>query len=207
MKVPFQRRCRPGPVPGAEKNLARGLGKGGGFTLMEIMIVVGIMGILLTMGVPIVYRAWNKAPMTKAISEVVEACSSARAQAIMQGRQVDLVFSPRERPPRFAVSGSTAPAQTAQQSGVVSAVAPTVSLASTGNSGQLPDSIAIEMLDINKLRHDFMNDESARVRFFPNGTCDELTLILVSDRGERRELLLEVTTGLATVESNPLKFR
>jgi hypothetical protein len=63
------------------------------------------------------------------------------------------------------------------------------------------------MLDINKLRHDFLNDESARVRFLPNGTCDELTLILLSDRGERREIMLEITTGLATVESDPLKFR
>lgn len=179
-----------------------------GFTLMEIMIVVGIMGILLTMGVPVVYRAWNKAPMTKAISEVVEACSSARAQAIMQGREVDLMFYPRDK--RFAVSGSAGGGSTsakAGNSGVATVVAPTVSLASTGNSGQLPDSIAIEMLDINKLRHDFMNDETARVRFFPNGTCDELTLILLSDRGERREILLEITTGLATVESDPLKFR
>ena len=54
------------------------------------MIVVGIMGIIMLTGVPIVYRAWNKAPMTKAIAEVVEVCSNARAQAIMQGRQVNL---------------------------------------------------------------------------------------------------------------------
>jgi hypothetical protein len=57
------------------------------------------------------------------------------------------------------------------------------------------------MLDINKWKHDFRDDELARVRFFPNGTSDELTLILSSDHGEQRGIVLEVTTGLASVLS------
>src|SRR5262249_11217045 len=40
------------------------------FTLIEIMVVVAIMGVVLTMGVPIVYKAWHKAPMSKAISDI-----------------------------------------------------------------------------------------------------------------------------------------
>ena len=42
--------------------------------------------------------------------------------------------------------------------------------------------------------------------FFPNGTCDELTLILLSDRGEQRAVLLEVTTSLAMVENDTSKL-
>jgi hypothetical protein len=38
------------------------------------------------------------------------------------------------------------------------------------------------------------------VRFFPNGTCDEMTLVLRSDKNEWRTISLEVTTGLASVE-------
>lgn len=170
------------------------------------MIVVGIMGILMTTGVPIVYRAWKKAPMAKAISEVMEVCSNARAQAIMQGRQVDMVFYPSQG--RFAVGGAPAAASPAREApGTETAAAAGVSLPGSGNSGQLPESITIEMLDINKLKHDFRLDDVARVRFFPNGTCDELTLILLSDRNERCEILLEVTTGLAEVEWDPNKFR
>jgi type II secretory pathway pseudopilin PulG len=172
------------------------------------MIVVGIMGILMTTGVPIVYRAWKKAPMAKAISEVVEVCSNARAQAIMQGRQVDLVFYPTQG--RFAVGAAPvrAPAGPARPApGSEAAMAAGVSLPGSGNSGQLPESIIIEMLDINKLKHDFRLDETARVRFFPNGTSDELTLILLSEKNERCEILLEVTTGLAEVEWDPNKFR
>ncbi len=162
------------------------------FTLLEIMMVVGIMGIIMATGVPIVYRAWKKAPMAKALSEVVEVCSRARAVAIMQGHPVDLIFYPQEG--RFAVSGGT---------GAGGDRGPRVPLAGpisgSGDSGQLPPEVTIQMLDINKLPHDFRLDESARVRFFPNGTCDELTLVLHSDRGEQRAVLLEVTTSLANV--------
>jgi len=169
------------------------------FTLLEIMIVIGIMGIMMTIGVPIVYRAWKRAPMAKALSGVTEVCSRARALAIMQGKPVDLMFYPQEK--RFAVVGAAAS----------STNAPAVPLAGpisgSGDSGEFPPEISIEMLDINKLPHDFRGDETARVRFFPNGTCDELTLILLSDKGERRELMLEVTTGLVSVESDVSKFR
>jgi hypothetical protein len=66
--------------------------------------------------------------------------------------------------------------------------------------------VIIELLDINKLGHEFRDDDFARVRFFPNGTCDELALVLLGEGGERREITLEVTTGLAGVESDVRKF-
>jgi prepilin-type N-terminal cleavage/methylation domain-containing protein len=174
------------------------------FTLLEIMIVVGIMGVIVTMGVPIVVKAWKKAPMGKALSELVEVCSHARAQAIMQGKQVDLMFYPQEG--RFSIGGSAA-ASAPGAPAVVQVSIPGGSSPGSGSAGQFPREITIEMLDINKLPHDFRLDESAKVRFFPNGTCDELTVILLSDRGERREVMLEVTTALAMVESDPRRFR
>ena len=66
------------------------------FTLIELMIVVGIMGIILAMGVPLVYKIWHKAPMQQAVKDVIEVCSHARALAIMQGHEVDVIFHPRE---------------------------------------------------------------------------------------------------------------
>jgi prepilin-type N-terminal cleavage/methylation domain-containing protein len=181
------------------------------FTLIEIMIVVAIMGVVLTMGVPIVYKAWHKAPMSKAISDIVEVCSHARALAIMQGKEVDVVFHPREG--RFEVSSpaASAPAQPGTLPGQIpqAPAFPTNSAPASGSglSAQLSEKILIEMMDINKLPHEFRDDEVARVRFFPNGTCDELTLILVSDQNERREITLEITTGLANVESDPRRFK
>ena len=47
---------------------------------------------------------------------------------------------------------------------------------SIGKSVTLPDGIAMEAIGINLM--DFSQTEESRVWFFPNGTCDELTLVL-----------------------------
>ena len=63
-------------------------------------------------------------------------------------------------------------------------------------STTLPDGVDIAMLDINLL--DYGASDEARVRFFPNGTCDELTLVLHS-RDEWEKITLEFSTALASV--------
>jgi type II secretion system protein H len=63
-------------------------------------------------------------------------------------------------------------------------------------STALPDGVDIAMLDINLL--DFGASDEARVRFFPNGTCDELTLVLHS-RDEWQKITLDFSTALASV--------
>lgn len=174
------------------------------------MIVVGIMGVVMTMGVPMVYKAWHKAPMTKAVSDIVEVCSHARALSIMQGREVDVVFHPREGRLEVGASTAAAPAQTPRSGGFGAPATPAPASptpSGAGLSAKLSDKVLIELMDINKLPHEFRDDDVANVRFFPNGTCDELTLVLVSDQNERREITLEVTTGLASVESDPRRFR
>jgi prepilin-type N-terminal cleavage/methylation domain-containing protein len=60
----------------------------------------------------------------------------------------------------------------------------------------LPDGVDIAMLDINLL--DFGASDEARVRFFSNGTCDELTLVLHSG-DEWQKITLEFSTALASV--------
>ena len=153
--------------------------RGAAFTLMEIMLVVGILAIVMAMGAPSFISAVRKEPMRKALLGVKDACDNARAQAILQGKTVRLVFHPLEG--TFAVEGAAAAAQGQ----------------GTGMSGSIADSIIIEMLDVNLM--EFRDAEQAPVRFFANGTTDEFTLILHSDRNEWRKLTLESTTGLIMV--------
>ena len=150
------------------------------FTLIEVMLVIGILGIVLGMGIPSFYRAIKKEPMRKAVTGVVEACELARAQAILHGKTTSLVFDPMEG--TFSVEGM----------GGVAGARPGAS-----GSGRIDDSIGIEMLDVNLI--EFREADQARVRFFANGTCDEFTLVLQSDRNEWRKLSLEPTTGNLTV--------
>ena len=145
------------------------------FTLMEMMLVIGILAIVMAMSIPPIYRGMSKEPMRQAVSGVMDACTAARAQAILQGKTTAVVFHPQER--TYAAEGGTPGAR------------PGASL-----SGQFQDSILIEMLDVNLM--DRREAEVAKVRFFPNGTSDEFTLILQSDKGEYRRLELESTTGI-----------
>lgn len=57
----------------------------------------------------------------------------------------------------------------------------------------------IEMLDVN-LR-EFKNEPVATVHFYPNGRCDEMTLVLRSDSGDYRKISIECTTGVPRVSS------
>ena len=172
------------------------------FTLIELMIVVAIMGIVLTMGVPIFYRMRAEVPLRKAVKDVVEVCSQARALAILQSKATCVVFHPREG--NFAVQGGGTPsASTDPNGGPAQFRAPSASPGS-GLSGQLSDRVVIEMLDVDLT--EYKDNDEVKVWFYPNGVCDELTLILFDPsvaRDPRRVISLEVTTGLASVELDP----
>jgi type II secretion system protein H len=170
----------------------------GAFTLIEIMVVVGIMGLILTMGIPSIYSLYKKEGMRAAVNDFTEACSNARAQAILHGAPVELVFYPQEK--RYNLNGAGgAPAVASPLSaGDAEFLGDKPPPPKTGSAGVFPENITLEMLDINL--SEYRESERARVRFFPNGTCDEMTVILRSDKNEWRKIWLEVTTGLASVE-------
>ena len=176
------------------------------FTLLELMIVVGIMGIVLSMGVPLVYRLWHEAPLRKGVKDVVEVCSYARALAILQSKAVCVVFHPREL--TFAVQGGSAgrPGGSGEMDDAPVRTIPQPSPGS-GTSGRFSDRLSIEMLDVDLT--EYKDAEEVKVWFYPNGVCDELTLILFDpsvERDPRRAISWEVTTGIASVETDPTKL-
>jgi prepilin-type N-terminal cleavage/methylation domain-containing protein len=169
-----------------------------GFTLIELMVVIGIMAIILTIGIPSILLMWRKEGMRKATADVVEVCSKARAQAILRGAPMDVVFHPLDRRLEIGSGGSDSGGAPAEGGGAVGGERPTLP-GGGGSSAEIPEDITIEMLDINL--SEYKDSEWARVRFFPNGTSDEMTLILRSDKNEWKKVSLEVTTGLASVDN------
>jgi Tfp pilus assembly protein FimT len=157
------------------------------------MVVVGIMAIIVAMGVPSILKVLRKEGMRKATSDVVDVCNHARAQAILHGSPVDVIFHPLEG--RLEVGGGSRAAGVAPEDGAEARPAPQES----SSSAQIPEDITIEMLDINL--SEYKDSEWARVRFYPNGTSDEMTLILRSPKNEWKKVTLEVTTGLASVDN------
>jgi len=162
--------------------------KTGAFTLIEIMVVVGIIGMIMAMGAPTLYRMFHRNGLGKTVDDFVQMCDAARAQAILQGTTTRIVFHPQER-------------RCELQAGTLVLGAPRT----LPRSVQFGDDLIVEMLDVNLL--EYKDAPVARVRFFPNGTCDEMTLILHSFHNEWRKISLDITTGLASVDSDPQHWR
>jgi len=165
------------------------------------MIVVAIMGIVLTMSVPIVYKMWRKAPLRQAVKDIVEVCSHARARAIMQDTTTEVVIHPKEN--RLELAGASSAPSAASAAGGAVALSGTAASGS-GLSAQLSDQVIIEMLDINMSRVEFNDFDEVRIRFYPNGICDEMRMILFDGR-DRVGIELEITTSLANVVPDPLR--
>lgn len=170
------------------------------FTLIEIMVAVGIIAMILAMGIPSVYQQLHKDGMRKAVVDVQEACSAARGRAVLDGVITELKIRPGER--TITVSAGSAPAN---ESGSL-AIDPGKALENHGGGGgssvfsmKFSDRILIEFIGVNLLP-DLQQLEEVSCYFYPNGTSDELVLLLRSDIGEIRKMTTDVVTGILEVE-------
>jgi len=143
-----------------------------GFTLIEVMMVVAIMGLTLTMGLPSFLRVIHKEGLRKAEYDLVEACRDARRAAIMNNAVAVLDIFPVQG--TFGVGG-TANKQT-----------------------QLPHDVTIDILGVNFIQLEHADE--ARVHFFPNGTSDEFTVVLHSSTGSYIKIYLDTVTALPNIE-------
>jgi len=142
------------------------------FTLIEIMIVVAIVGLIAAMGIPSFLQMLHKDGMRKGVEDVMTLLTEVRADAILKNHNTSVSFHPGEN--RLD--------------------------SSIGKKVQLADGVAMEAIGINLLN--FSESEVSTVRFFPNGTSDELTLVLHSGP-DWRKITLEFATAIASAD--PLK--
>ena len=169
------------------------------FTLIEIMLAISIAGIIMAIGLPAFVNAMRKEDLRKAVSEVVEGCNHARAQAILKGVPMEFVIRAEDgnlsvQPARLR-DGGEAFGRDASQIGQSAAESTSIP---SGFSSQLPSEVGVKLIYVNF--RDKMELPEARVRFFPNGTSDEFTVILFSTKGEKK-ISLDLVTGLADVET------
>jgi hypothetical protein len=144
------------------------------------MVVIGIMGIIMTISVPAIRGALKDGSMNKMTREAQEVCMNARARAILSGSMTEVVF--RADPPIMEVSGTS---RHTAGSGLATSL-------------QLAQDVGVESIKVNGV--ECKESDVARVRFYPNGTCDELRLVLLRPKdNQRRGIFLEVTTALADV--------
>ncbi len=187
-----KQRCKPSPKghDGGASAWKRG------FTLIELMIVIGIAAIIVAAGVPPFVQAMRKDGLRKAVSDVVEGCSHARAQAILNGVPMELVIRAADGEIAVRQAEQRGWAENADESLFPPEPSSAKSVPATFRSN-LPQNIAVTLLAVNF--QDQMDALEARVRFFPNGTSDEFTILLASTSGEQ-QISLDIITGLAEVK-------
>jgi prepilin-type N-terminal cleavage/methylation domain-containing protein len=159
-------------------------GRAEAFTLLELMVVVAIIGLVAAMSIPAILTMRHEAPMRKAINDVMEMCSRARAGAVMKDTTATIVFHPLAHTAELVNGDATSALSTRLGKPGVTSV-------------QFDPSVTVEGLGINL--KDWTEAEAAPVNFYQNGTSDEMTLIL-NCHGEREMISLELATAQAEVK-------
>jgi prepilin-type N-terminal cleavage/methylation domain-containing protein len=156
-----------------------------GFTLVEIMIVVAILGLVLAMGAPSFVRVLSKEPLRQAVADVSEILGHARATAILRGLPTQARLHADGLVTVDLLSPPIEPGADPEEE-------PTPLM-----MRRLDPDIAITLLEINFRSQ--MDQPIARVRFHPNGTSDDFTLVL-EYRDGMRKISLDPITSLVDVE-------
>jgi len=171
------------------------------FTLLEIMIVVGIMAVIMAIGIPSIYQQMHKDSMRQALKDIGDACTEARQRAILSGRTTEVRIRPRERTinviegssgessgPSYGFHGEEIVEKPAGGGGIFSA--------------KLSEKILIYHIEVNS-ESALQDRDEVTCLFRPNGTCDLMSIVLHSDHGEKRVLLTDVVTGMIDWEVIP----
>jgi prepilin-type N-terminal cleavage/methylation domain-containing protein len=162
------------------------------FTLIEIMIVIAIIAIFMTVGIPSMMRALEKDELSRAVHDTIEGCKTARDRAILQG--VPWVFIVREN---GQLDVQAAPQEDLRK-GARSMAASTKNIPASPYSGfprKLGEDVMVQEIGVNFIS--YMQAPEARVRFFPNGTADEFTVVYAFQT-RQRSVTIDIITGQAT---------
>jgi Tfp pilus assembly protein FimT len=195
---------RSGPAGTNPRSSSRRPARGGrvAFTLLEVMIVIGMAALVMTISIPFVQRTIRRDAVYQAVHTVEEACRNARSLAIFNNATTELIIRPHEKDfsvrPGQAVRSIARPSidpETGEERPVSVGFG---KQAAKPFHGTLGEDVVIEMLDVNFVEH--RDDEEARVRFHPNGTTDEFTIVLRIGATAWRKITLDIVTGLPTLE-------
>ncbi|MCS1408093.1 MAG: hypothetical protein M2R45_01258 [Verrucomicrobia subdivision 3 bacterium] len=170
----------------------------GGFTLIELMLVVSITLLVLGWGLPNMLQTIEKQGINRAVSDLMEGCKQARAYAILTGGPAEFVIQAEDG--MMTVRKAQGPRLLRQSGGETVGVnslgkAPKGKLASFRRV--LEDDVAVELLDVNFI--DQMQFPEGIVRFYPNGISDEFTIVLRVD-DDWRKVSLDPITAIASME-------
>ena len=181
------------------------------FTLIELMVVMGLMMIIIAIGVPRMVEG-NRTPLGESLNAVMEACAAARRQAILSGGTAKVTIRGAEEGAGFIINagaggGRPKPASvddvyTGMEGPADDAPKPAPKPGrGAGFNGRIHDEVAIHGIFVNF--EDLMDAELVVVKFYSNGTSDEFTIGMRHEFGDAvlRFVQLDSVTGLAYIKT------
>lgn len=176
----------------------------GGFTLIEIMIVISIVAIVFALGVPSLFRMTRKDAMRQALSDILEACQRARAEAILRDAVTEIKFDLQDGGV-WELTVVPGPRNQRGPAGLTELASEPVAEAPVAVTpffqAHLSEQILVEVLGVNFRDAIADKEPPAPVRFFPNGTCDEFAMVVQWPAEQQwRKITLDVITGQPDVE-------
>ena len=161
-----------------------------GFTLVEMMVVVAIMGLLLGLAMLNFRAISQKEPLEQAVSDVEGLCRSARSEAIVKSRPMDLTINSETG----QLLLSTAPHAVNTPDSETGMLIAMVEEAVVIDQASLPPDVEMEII----IPEDIMDSETPGVvviRFYPNGTAEPLQGLIVLPGEGVYTMILDPVTG------------
>ena len=181
------------------------------FTLIELMVVMGLMMIIIAVGVPRMVQG-NRTPLGESLNAVMEACAAARRQAILSGSTGRVTIRGAEEGTGFLISaggGGGKPKTTNVENANADlggfpdeTLKPsTKPSGGIGFNGRIHDEVAIHFISVNF--NDPLDEDQVEVKFYANGTSDEFTIGMRHEYGDQvlRFVQLDSVTGLAYIKT------
>ncbi len=166
-----------------------------GFTLVELMVVVAIMGILLGMAV-INFRAINqKEPLEQAVSSVEGMCRRARSEAIIKSRPIDFTLDSSSGLLRLATAPHAVNAPDPKTGLLAAKVEEVVML----DQASLPPEVELEIV-VPEANLESETPGVVVIRFYPNGTAEPLQALMIMTGEGVYTLVLDPVTGRMKVQ-------
>lgn len=149
---------------------------GRGFTLIELMVALGIAALLAGLATPMALKMYATMQYRDAIRGVTGAATSARYQAINSGRAHDLLVAPDSH--RYSVQ-----------------------LAESGldeeSASVLPDALSVQV----DVARDLVTERGVGViRFYPDGTSTGGSITVTRDNGAGQRIRVDWLLGRVTHE-------